>query len=211
MAAPLTPSLASTRCCSDAENLLEAAALAAGCGHFRTIQPLPPSGSIETFYKLGRVLSVCQQQQVKDQRAAAAAAAATGGGTAGAQNAGGRGSIGHAGGQRRVPQPACVPYGSPEAGKGTADQAGTRGGGREPAKDDVNGDKEKRADGLHIGGEVGVETDEGGGEEGGGPAAVMSNPTRPVLRHATTRTTLQPKIIKSIDKQRIPASAGGDR
>ncbi|PHJ17516.1 protein kinase [Cystoisospora suis] len=205
VAFPLTPSLASTRCCSDAENSLESAALAAGCAHLRTIQPLPPSGSIETFYKLGRILSVCQQQQVKDQRAAAAAAAAAGGAGGGAQQAPGK-NAGHLGGQR----------GKAESGSqrgwrpGEESKERVRDGGGEPAKDDGADNKEKRADGLHTGGDGGGEADEGGGGDGG-PAAAMCNSTRPVLRYATTRTTHQPKIIKSIDKQRIPASAGGDR
>ncbi|PFH33028.1 protein kinase [Besnoitia besnoiti] len=176
---PLTPSLASTRCCSDAENSLEAAALAAAagacgaCGHAqpRAIQPLPPGTSIESLYKFGPILSVCQVQQAKEQRAAAA--------QAGAKEA--------AGGADRA-------RGAP--GEETS-QVRSEGG---------------RGDGRRGGGEGG--RDCGGGTGKPANAAAAAPPpvsTRPVLRHAVSRGTHQAKIIKSIDKQRIPASAGGDR
>ncbi|KYF40031.1 protein kinase [Toxoplasma gondii ARI] len=159
----LTPSLASTRSCSDAENSLEAAVLAAAgacgaCGHAppRTIQVFPAGTSIETLYRLGPVLSVCQAQQAKEQRDA--------------NRESGKDGESGARGQKR-----------PEDGARSEERTHQRAGDRR------------------------------GGEGSGKQDGKAPSSTRPVLRHAFTRGTHQPKIIKSIDKQRIPASAGGDR
>ncbi|KEP61826.1 UNVERIFIED_CONTAM: protein kinase [Hammondia hammondi] len=159
----LTPSLASTRCCSDAENSLEAAVLAAAgacgaCGHAlpRTIQVFPAGTSIETLYKLGPVLSVCEAQQAKEQRDA-----------------------------------------NRESGK---DGGSATRGQKRPEDGGSSDERTHQSTGDRRGGEG------SGKEDGKAPSS-----SRPVLRHAFTRGTHQPKIIKSIDKQRIPASAGGDR
>lgn len=156
--------------------MLAAAGASGACGHAqpRMIQAFPPGTSVETLYKLGPVLSVCQAQQAKEQREAAPQAAGQDGAAQSASHASRR--------QKRPAEDAC------EQG------AGHHAGSRE----------------SHQCGEGARENGKAGSSASSSPTAAPSS-TRPVLRHALTRGTHQPKIIKSIYKQRIPASAGGDR